>query len=579
MEGKEFYHTAIYLRLSRDDISAGSGMNIGSGNAGYNVGDNASYNTRCIAESNSISSQRDMICSYIRKQDNMAVYDIYTDDGYSGTNFDRPEFKRMMQDIKAGNVNCVIVKDLSRLGRDYIEAGRLIQKTFPAFSVRFIALTDRFDSLTADYRETSLIVPVKNFINDSYARDISGKVRSHQKIKRENGDFIGAFAVYGYKKSDGNRNLLVPDEYAADIVQKIFAWKIDGYSNLAIAELLNEMGILSPMEYKKIRGEKFQTGFVTGVKAKWSSVAVKRILTNENYIGTLVQGKEERVNYKVKKSVRKPEKEWTKVAGAHEAIVSKEDFELVQELLKIDTRAGGGEKKAHIYAGLLFCAGCMKPMIRRVNRYKGKETVSFICSTKNKGGDCSRNTISEEDLKHLVLNGLQQQQSLFLNKSRVLEAMEQIEINFNEAVTFDKEIERLHSEQDKYLSLRVSLYEDLKKKIITEEDFKDFKKIFEKRYEELRKAICKQEETIQKIFKSGITAGINLERMKSGMQITELDRITLVSFVKRILVYDDKRVYLEMRYKELFSEGITPEDDIERDEKLRKEDGVNGKNV
>lgn len=549
MKAKEFYNVAIYLRLSRDDEDI-------DGNK---------------AESNSISSQRDMIRSFIRKQDNMEIYDIYVDDGWSGANFDRPEFKRMMKDIEAGNVDCVIVKDLSRLGRDYIEAGRLIQKTFPAFSVRFIALTDQFDSLTADYNETSLVVPVKNFVNDSYSRDISGKVRSHQKVKRENGDFIGAFAVYGYKKSEDNRNLLVPDDYAADIVRKIFAWKIEGYSNLAIAELLDDLGILSPMEYKKMKGEKFQTGFMTRVKTKWSAVAVKRILTNENYTGTLVQGKEEKVNYKVKKSVMKPEEEWTKVQEAHEAIISMEDFEIVQDLLKIDTRAGAGEKKSHIYAGILFCGDCMEPMIRRVNRYKGKETVSFICSTKNKSGECSRHTISESDLNHLVLTGLRQQVSLFLNKSKVLNAIEQMEINFEEIAAFDKEIERLHSEQDKYLTLRAGLYEDLKKQIISEEDFKNFREIYEQRYQELQQAIHNQEETIKKLFKSGVTAGINLERMKNVMQITELDRVTLVSFVKRILVYEDKRVYLELWYKELFSKVVMLADYVETGHVLRGE--------
>ena len=534
MKAKEFYNVAIYLRLSRDDEDIDGSK----------------------TESNSISSQRDMIRGFIRKQDDMEIYDIYVDDGYSGANFDRPEFKRMMKDVEAGNVDCVIVKDLSRLGRDYIEAGRLIQKTFPAFSVRFIALTDHFDSLTADYNETSLVVPVKNFVNDSYSRDISGKVRSHQKIKRENGDFIGAFAVYGYKKCEDNRNQLVPDDYAADIVRKIFAWKIEGYSNLAIANRLDALGILSPMEYKKMQGEKFQTGFVTGVKAKWSAVAVKRILSNENYIGTLVQGKEEKVNYKVKKSVKKPEEEWIKVQDAQEAIVSKEDFEIVQDLLMIDTRAGGGDEKAHIYAGLLFCGDCMEPMIRRVNRYKGKETVSFICSTKNKSGECTRHTISEETLNHLVLTGLRTQVSLFLDKSRVLSSIEQMEVNFEEVVAFDKEIERLHSEQDKYLGLRAGLYEDLKKQIITEEDFKNFREIYEKRYQELQQAITSQEETIKRLFKSGVTAGINLERMKTVMQVTELDRMTLVSLVKRILVYEDKRVYLELRSKELFSKVL-----------------------
>lgn len=533
---EEKYHAAIYLRLSRDDIATGRGAYAGGGRT----------------ESNSIRSQRDMIRSFIGKQDNMEIYDIYADDGYSGTNFDRPEFQRMMRDVEAGNVNCVIVKDLSRLGRDYIEAGRLIQKTFPAFSVRFIALTDHFDSLTADYSERSLVVPVKNFVNDSYARDISGKVRSHQRIKRENGDFIGAFAVYGYEKCKDNRNLLVPDDYAAGIVKRIFAWKIEGYSNLAIAEMLNGMGILSPMEYKKMRGEKFQTGFAAGVQAKWSAVAVKRILTNENYIGALVQGKEEKVNYKVKKSVRKPEEEWTKVQGAHEAIISKEDFEIVQDLLHTGTRAGAGERKPHMYAGILFCGGCMEPMIRRVNRYKGKVSVSFICPTKNKGGNCSRHRISEEALERLVLDGLRTQAALLRDQGKVPEGMERMENRFVEAAAFEREIERLQSERDKYLGLRAGLYEDWKREIITEEDFRDFGEIYEKRCQELQRAITRQKETGKELLEEGVAGG-SPERMKNAMQITELDRLTLVSFVRRILVYEDKRVSLEFRYPERLS--------------------------
>ncbi len=550
MKAEEFYNAAIYLRLSRDDGDIDGSK----------------------AESNSISSQRDMIRSFIRKQDNMEIYDIYVDDGWSGTNFDRPEFKRMMKDVEAGNVNCVIVKDLSRLGRDYIEAGRLIQKTFPAFSVRFIALTDHFDSLTADYNETSLVVPVKNFVNDSYARDISGKVRSHQQIKRENGKFIGAFAAYGYKKNRDDRNQLVPDDYAAGIVRKIFAWKIEGYSNFAIAQMLDGLGILSPMEYKKVQGEKYRTGFVTGVKTKWSAVAVKRILTNESYIGTLVQGKEERINYKVKKSVKKPEEEWVKVEQAHEAIISKEDYGIVQELLKVDTRAGGGEKKAHIYAGLLYCGDCGEPMVRRVSRYKGKEKVSFICSARNKNGECRRHTISEEDLNRVVLAGLKTQVSLFLDKERVLGVIGQMEINFEEVASFDSEIKRLRMEQDKYIMLRSGLYEDLKKQVITEEDFKNFREIYEQRYQELEQAVHNQEETIKKLFKSGVAAGVNLERMKSVMQITELDRMTLVLFVKQILVYDDKKVYIELRHKELFSKAVMLADYLQAKQGTGKEE-------
>lgn len=165
MKAKEHYNVAMYLRLSKDDGDFGGGK----------------------TESDSIGSQRDLIRSYIRSHKEMELFDIYSDDGYSGANFDRPQFKRMMKDVEEGNVDCIIVKDLSRFGRDYIEAGRLIQKTFPAFCVRFIAITDNFDSLTADHNETSLVLPIKNFVNDSYCRDISQKVKSQKKMKREKG--------------------------------------------------------------------------------------------------------------------------------------------------------------------------------------------------------------------------------------------------------------------------------------------------------------------------------------------------------------------------------------------------------
>ncbi|MCI8483730.1 MAG: recombinase family protein [Lachnospiraceae bacterium] len=534
MREEKFYHAAVYLRLSREDEHIDGGK----------------------MESNSIGAQRDMICSYIRKQDNMEIYDTYVDDGYSGTDFNRPELKRMMKDIEVGNVNCVLVKDLSRLGRDYIEAGRLIQKIFPAFSVRFIALTDHFDSLKADDNETDLVVPIKNFINDSYARDISNKVRSHQQIRREKGDFIGAFAVFGYQKSRENRNQLVPDEYAAHVVKKIFAWKIEGYSNLAIAELLNDFGLLSPLEYKKMRGENFQTGFPAGIQAKWSAVAVKRILTNENYIGTLVQGKEEKINYKMKKSVRKPEAEWTKAEGAHKGIISKEDFALVQELLKTDTRAERGGKKAHMYAGLLFCGDCMAPMVRRINKYRGREKVSFVCSRKNKGEGCSRHKIAEEDLNRLVLAGLRQQIALSLDSDRALKKLEQIRIPFEEAAVFEEGREELSREQEKYQELQADLYEDLKRQLITEEDYKNFREVYEKRYRKLQQAVKNQKEIIENFLESEAAEKVSLEQMKQEMQIADLDRRTLVSFVKGIFVYEDKRVYLKFRYREPFSESL-----------------------
>lgn len=531
------YYVAVYLRLSRDDIDSST-----------------------KAESNSISSQREMIRSYVREHEDMELFDIYVDDGYSGANFDRPEFKRMMADIEAGNVNCVIVKDLSRLGRDYIEAGRLIQKTFPAFHVRFIALTDNFDSQTADNSTKSLVVPVKNFINDSYCRDISQKVKSSQRTKREQGKFIGAFAVYGYRKSEEDKNKLCPDEYAAQIVRNIFAWKLEGMSAQAIALRLDGLGVLSPLEYKKSLGEHYSTSFRTNITAKWSAVAVNRILTNEVYTGVMVQGKSGKVNHKVKKTVEKPKEEWVRVEGTHEAIIAREDFEIVQELLKVDIRAKADGTCSHLFSGLLFCGDCKEPMYRRVNRYKGVSKVYFICPTRNRGQGCTRHSIPEEELKEIVFQTLQTHIAIFLDMCSQLEHIRKMEVDFEEVARFDKEIERLCKEQEKYLDLRAGLHEDLKTGLITEADFKNFRAIYEKKYEEAKEALQKQEEMIKKLFRNGVASGVKLERFKEAMKLTELDRDTLLCFISRIEVFEEKKVYVEFRGEEEFHKMLILQD-------------------
>lgn len=529
MEKKVWYHTAIYLRLSRDDENLDGSVK---------------------RESDSISSQRELARFFVREQPDMELFDIYIDDGYSGANFDRPDFKRMMGDIENGNVNCVVVKDLSRFGRDYIEAGRFIQKTFPAFSVRFIAITDHYDSLTADQSTTSLVIPVKNFVNDSYCQDISEKVKSHQKIKREKGKFIGAFTVYGYQKDHEDKNKLVIDEYAARIVKSIFTWKLDGMSSFAIANRLNENGIFSPMEYKKSHGEHYATGFPAGIVSKWSAVAVKRILTNEIYTGTMVQGKREKVNYKVDKILEKPESEWFKVEGTHEAIISKEDYQNVQRLLKVDTRAGKGREKAHMFSGFLFCGDCKEPMVRRLNRYKGRENISYICSTRNRSEGCSRHSISEADLKNVVFQMIRFQISLLMDKNPQMQYLQSRKMNFEDVNGFENEITRLRNEQEKYLELRAGLYEDLKTGIITQEDFKNFSAIYEKRYMETEKALERQEDMVKKLLQNGVESGIRLKRLKETMQISTLDRDVLLAFVERIEIYEEKRISIQFRCQE-----------------------------
>lgn len=536
MKNKHFL-AAMYLRLSRDDSDVGD-VTDGKGNV--------------KSESNSIGNQRELIRAYIHEQQDIELYDIYVDDGFSGSNFDRPEFKRMMSDVEAGRVNCVIVKDLSRFGRDYIESGRYIQKVFPALGVRFIALTDHYDSFHADAGESGIVLPVKNFINDSYCRDISTKVKSQLEVKRKNGECIAPFALYGYRKAEYNKNQLVIDEYAADIVRKIFEWKMDGMAVSAIAEKLNGLGVLSPKEYKKSIGSNYKGGFSGAVKSMWSSSTVKRILTNEAYLGHLIQGKTEKINYKLKKSVEKPKEDWIKVKDTHEAIISDDNFLIVQNLLKSDSRISPVTEKNSLFAGVLFCGDCGEQMIRRVNHYKDTQKVYYICSTKNRGEGCTRHSIEEEKLKRIILESIRRYANYFLEEKRVFDKSMELETNFESIVRYDTEIARLKQEQDKYYSLCSGLYEDLKCGIISKEEFERLHGEFKRKATEFEEAQKKQETMIKELFKNGVISAGRLKTMQDCAELREIDRHTLCSMVKEILVYEEQRIEIVFYYTDQY---------------------------
>ena len=539
----KYFYAAMYLRLSREDSDAGAVADSGSpGGAG------ATFK----AESNSIGSQRELIRSFIREQEDMELFDCYADDNYSGSNFERPEFKRMISDIEAGRVNCVIVKDLSRFGRDYIETGRYLDQVFPALGVRFIALTDRYDSFSADAGERNIVLPVKNFINDSYCRDISTKVKSQLAVKRRKGECLAAFAVYGYRKSAEDRNTLLVDDYAAEIVRRIFAWKIEGMAVSAIAEKLNDLHILSPKEYKKSLGLNYRGGFTRGSGSKWSSPSVRRILTNEVYLGHLVQGRTEQVNIKVKKRVEKPEEEWIRVEDAHEPIISADDFAIVQNLLKADGRVSPKRKEISPFMGLLFCGDCREQMVRRVNRYKGTEKIYYICSTKNRGEGCSRHSIEETVLKELAGTAIRRYANDFLEQEKLFAQAKEREANLQAVISYNKEIARLKREQEKYFSLTAGLYEDLRTGVITEEEFERLHGEFQKKAESLAAAEGRQEQLVKEMFRSVVLSAGRLAAFKDSLELKEIDRHALASLVKRIWVYEGKRIEIEFYFTDQY---------------------------
>ena len=531
VEGKD---RALYLRLSKEDGDVASGSK---------------------NESNSIANQKSLIMDYLQSRPEFRVVSIREDDGFSGTDFNRPAFQAMMEDVKKGVINCIIVKDLSRFGRNYIEVGRYLEKLFPMLGIRFIAVNDNYDSLEADTAH-DIVVPFKNLINDSYCRDLSVKIRSHLAIKRKNGEFIGAFACYGYLKDENNRNQLVVDTYAGQVVKDIFRMKINGMSQYRIADALNEQGILSPMEYKKYLGSHFESSFKVNPKAVWTAKAVTRILTNEVYTGVLVQGKQTTPNHKVKVRQEVDETDWIRVENAHESLIDRVLFDIVQNLMGRDTRTSPNETQVFPLSGLVYCGDCGHPMVRKISRYTKKEKADtaqtygyFLCSEKCGKGGCSWHRISENDLMGAVLGAV----NLHIQKVLdVQEALKQIENAPSRQLMIQKYLERLsvkEEERKKAERLKIGIYEDLKDGLLDKEEYQKLKAEFDSRIAE---ADAAEKELKRQIAELEGSRSANAPWMNYFQQFGRLEQLTrwaAAIIINKILVYEDNRIKITFNFE------------------------------
>ena len=500
-------------------------------------------------QSNSIENQKGYIEDYLQSKPEIRVVDFYIDDGYSGVNFDRPDFQRMLQDIKDKKINCVIVKDLSRLGRNYIEVGKYIERLFPFLGVRFIAINDNFDSADDAALSNNIIVPFKNLINDAYCRDISIKIRSHLEVKRKRGEFIGAFPVYGYMRGE-DKNKLIVDPCAAEIVKEIFAMKMEGMSQQAIADELNRLGVLSPAEYKKEQGSGYKTVFQTHSRAKWTAVAVLRVLTNEVYMGTLIQGKESTPNYKVRVREKKPKEEWIRVENAHEAIISRTDFELISDILQKDTRVSTGKSAVSVYSGYLVCADCGCSMVRKKVRSGSLEYVYYVCSGNKKDKDiCSSHRISENTLNMAITKTLQLHLKQLGDLQESIRYIRETSGNSDKIKKLVLQSEKRKEDIEKYNRLKLECYEDYKKELITQDEYMLFKKELDNRIEEIQRAITELGKKKRMLLDGGYEKESLLEKFLTSKEI-ELKRSILVRFISRIYVYEDHRIEIIFRYQD-----------------------------
>lgn len=535
----KIWNATLYLRLSRDD------------------GDKE--------ESNSITGQRELLRDYISQRPELREYAVRVDDGFSGSTFERPSFQKMIEDVKAGRTDCIIVKDLSRFGRNYLDAGEYIEKIFPFLGVRFIAVNDNYDSLGDKKASDDLIIPFKNLINEAYCRDISVKIRSQLEIKRKNGQFLGSFAAFGYLKDEQNKNKLVVDQYAADIVRDIFKWKLEGVSPQDIADALNKLGVLSPMEYKRSLGMKFTTSFKTNAKAVWSAGTVIRILKNPIYTGVLIQGKETTPSYKVHKRITKDESEWTVINDSHEAIISKIDFDSVQKVLKCDTRRSPGGKAVGLFSGMLFCGDCGASMVRKTVPAGEKKYVYYVCSAHKQNKSCSPHRLRDTVLEEIVLDSLKQHISEVVDMSELLAITDTAPLRTAQAQKVQRQLDKKHEEYEKLQRLLMSLYENLTDGIIDREEYTRLKASFTARADEAEKQMDALREQLEDIHNHG-TENAWMNEFIKRQGLTSLDRSVVVALIDKILIHSNDVVEIIYRWQDEFAWQL----DILRSARLRE---------
>ncbi len=527
---KTEYMAALYLRLSKED------------------GDKA--------ESDSIANQRALGMDFLSRHREIRLFKEFADDGYSGSSFNRPRFRDMIDCIMQRKINCVIVKDLSRFAREYIDAGYYLEKLFPAMGVRFVSINDNIDYKEDSSSNTKLIMAFKNILNDSYIRDTSVKIRSHLEVKRQNGEYIGAFVVMGYCKSPEDKHKLVVDQDAAPIIKQIFSLRYMGISAYAIAEKLNLLNVPSPAEYKKLSGSKFKANTQRRHTARWSAKAVLRILKNPIYAGTLIQGKHTTINYKVKKVIEKDRSEWAVKENNHEAIIPPDFFERMQQLIRQDTRVSPGKEEPYLFSGFLKCADCGDSLVRRTAKYKDTVYAYYMCSRNKLKMGCSSHRVNEKVLYTSVFTAVNTYCKNVVDLSKRLSAIPLSQIKAAKLAEISKA--RHEKEQE---------VQDLQRTIALVEqrfiDHKESRESYEDLCADIRLSIEKLERELTLL--DGEQANIN-DEIQKGMawiqvfseygEIRELNRMILASLVKEIVIYEDKRILVRFRYQDEYRQFL-----------------------
>jgi DNA invertase Pin-like site-specific DNA recombinase len=508
----------LYGRLSQEDARAG--------------------------DSNSIINQRLLLEKYA-KENGFQNTIFLADDGYSGTNFDRPSWKKIEEMIERGEVETLIVKDLSRLGREYLQVGYYTELYFPKMGVRFIAVNDGVDSLIESSNDFS---PIRNWTNELHAKDSSKKVRAVKKLQAERGERLGGRPPYGYKKVDKDSKEIIPDEDAAIIVKRIFAMCIAGKGPNQIARILSNEKIVNPTNYYYQTYGKGHQKLDTTHPYNWIGSTITAILDNMAYLGHTVGLRHTTISYKNKKAIIRPDHECVIVENTHPALVTKEQWDIVQDLRKQKKRVSKHMEEPNIFSGITFCADCGRSMVLHRASTMKKSNYNFKCYTYGKRGkaECTPHHIREEELYEIILDDLRRVTHIARMKDRqfaeYINRKNSVELR-REITALQRELDTMNKRRDELTALFKRLYEDNVLGRITNEQFRLLSGDYNDEQNGLDEAIPQKEEQLEKLKSSADNVNAFIEKAKKYKSIDVLTPEIVRLFIERIEIGERTEKY------------------------------------
>lgn len=516
---KTFY-VAIYIRLSKEDANLG--------------------------ESESITNQKTLLTKYVEEQGYVLV-DIYIDDGYTGTNFNRPAFQRMLKDIETGKVNMVITKDLSRLSRDYIGTGEYVEKWFPAHGVRYVALTDNIDTMIDSTNND--IAPFKAILNDMYAKDLSKKIRSALHTMQTEGKWVGGCPPLGYKVDPNDKNHLVINEIEQPIVKRIFDLFLSGKKINEIKNIFNEEKVPT---FSSLRKRNFKRKGSNGnIYGYWTNTTIKKILTNRLYTGDMIQNRRSRISYKYRKIVYNPKEQWIIVENTHEPIIDKKSFKKIQKILP-KQKSRDDKKEEFLFDGLLKCADCGHTIgIKSRDKYGNAYTVcNFYRRFKKELGMCTSHGNNYDRLEKELLETIKQ----ILIHVDIDDITAQVRKKYNGMSTVESIQNNINKLENEIQLLKDSLdstYIDKVTKKISEEMYNRVEKRINNNIELKEKKLNEAKEYLEKLKYNEPNSKELKKMVKEFLELKTPKRNLILGLIENIFIHEDGNIDIKFNFKEL----------------------------